>query len=375
MKKIVHVLINYAYSTGVPNLPFLIAFNFQKSLNNYNNTVLWFRKSDVTPDILNDIDNKHIGRLSLFYEILKIKPCVLLLHGHFGSLRGLCILLMSKLLYAKTIAQPDFDEYGFPRLNHKSIFDDLKQFLRYILIYLHTLLTDRIVCWTEAEKSVFVNRFTKFSNKFYVIPGGGDFTIETLEKENYILTVSGWWADRKNLHTILKVFNEVIKQKKCKLVIIGKFIEGRYHVFDEDRYETGEEYKKKIMGLIRDLNLEESVKFAGVVDETVKEELFKKAKIFYLPSKSETFGMVFVEAMASGTPVVAMKNSAVQYVVKDGVTGFLRNTEEGQKEAILRLLTDEKLYKQMQSDCLEEAEKYRWEVVVKEWEDLIEGLV
>jgi len=79
--------------------------------------------------------------------------------------------------------------------------------------------------------------------------------------------------------------------------------------------------------------------------------------------------------MASGTPIVAMKNSAVQYVVKDGVTGFLRNDEEGQKEAILRLLTDEKLYKEMQKNCLKEAEKYKWENVIKKWESLIEGLV
>ena len=90
-----------------------------------------------------------------------------------------------------------------------------------------------------------------------------------------------------------------------------------------------------------------------------------------MPSKLETFGVVFVEAMASGTPIVAMKNSAVQYVVKDGITGFLRNTEDGQKEAILRLLNDEELYRKMQENCLKEASKYCWSNIIEEWERVI----
>ena len=311
--------------------------------------------------------------LKVFLKLFKTKSDILVIFHYFGSPFILPLLILSRALHVKTIIVTDFAETGLPKI-HKHPLKTFKDILRYILLFSQLLLVDIPVCFTEYEKNILSKIFPS-KNKFRIIPIGNKFKIRTSEKENYILTVSRWWSDRKNLHTIVKVFAKVVEERDCKLVVVGKFHEGKYYIPDEKRWESGDEYKQKVMKLIKKLNLEERVEFAGVVDEKTKEELYRKARIFYLPSKNETFGMVFVEAMASGTPIVAMKNSAVQYVVKDGVTGFLRNDEEGQKEAILKLLTDEKLYKEMQKNCLKEAEKYRWENVIRRWERLIEELV
>ena len=305
--------------------------------------------------------------------IIKIKPDVLLIFHYFGSPSTLLFVLVSKLLKIKSVIVTDFTETGLPRI-HKSPLKTIRDFLRYILFVSQLILMDVPVCFTEYEVKI-LSKMYPAKAKCKIIPIGNSFDIGTSKKENYILTVSRWWSDRKNLHTILKVFSEVLKERKCKIIVVGKFFEGKYYIPDDNRWESGKEYRKKIMKLIEDLNIKNYVEFVGVKTGKDLQKLFRKAKIFYLPSKNETFGMVYIEAMASGTPIVAMKNSAVQYIVKDGVTGFLRNNEEGQKEAILKLLTDKKLYKEMQKNCLKEAEKYRWENVIKKWERLIKGLV
>jgi len=302
-----------------------------------------------------------LSKTRIFLDIIKERHDVIIIFHFFGSPFITPLLLLSKILGIKTIVVTDFTETGLPRI-HKSPLKTLKDFLRYILFSSQLFLVDTPVCFTEYERNTLLKILSP-RNKFRIIPIGNDFEIGTSNKGRFILTVSRWWSDRKNLHTILKVLSNILRKMNYKLVP------------DDNRWESGEEYKQKVMRLIEELNLEDYVEFVGVKLGKDLQELYRKAKIFYLPSKNETFGMVYVEAMASGTPIVAMKNSAVQYVVKDGVTGFLRNDEEGQKEAILRLLTDEKLYKEMQENCLKEAEKYRWENVIKKWERLIKELV
>ena len=375
--KIIHLMKDCANPNGIPNFPYFIPLLLEEK--GYYNYILLTRNPTL-PKVKPRRDLpliKHIpSKIKVIKEVISQRPDILIIYHHFGSPLAFVLLLISKILKCKTIAQPDFNEYGIPK-RHKSIQRTIKDIFRWVLIVLQLILFDRIVCATEYEINVLSQIRRVSEDKYCIIPWGTEFEVKTSRKENYILTVSKWWRYRKNLHTILKVFSEVIKERPCKLVIVGKFFEGKDDEVERmyNTVMTGEEYKQEIMRMIKELNLKEYIEFTGVISEEEKKRLYKKAKIFYLPSKYETFGMVYVEAMASGTPIVAMKNSAVQYVVKDGVTGFLRNDEEGQKEAILRLLTDEKLYKEMQENCLKEAEKYRWENVIKKWERLIKELV
>lgn len=63
-----------------------------------------------------------------------------------------------------------------------------------------------------------------------------------------------------------------------------------------------------------------------------KSMLLRNAKLFVFPIQwEEPFGMVMIEAMASGTPVVAFARGAVPEIVKDGETGFLVNSSETDK--------------------------------------------
>ena len=105
-------------------------------------------------------------------------------------------------------------------------------------------------------------------------------------------------------------------------------------------------------------------------DRTIN-ALQRGADVVLQKSLREGFGLTVTEAMWKAKPVVASNVGGIKLQIEDGVTGYLRNTEEGQKEAIMRLLTDEILYKRMQENCLIEAHKYAWESVAKQWEKII----
>jgi len=74
--------------------------------------------------------------------------------------------------------------------------------------------------------------------------------------------------------------------------------------------------------------------FIGDVDATQKRELLGRAAALIFPIQwEEPFGLVMVEAMACGTPVLATNRGSVPEVVEDGVTGFVRNDVDGLVEA------------------------------------------
>jgi len=82
------------------------------------------------------------------------------------------------------------------------------------------------------------------------------------------------------------------------------------------------------------------VKFAGEVGGARKQALFARARGLLMPIRwEEPFGMVMVEAMACGTPVIAFPEGAARELVVEGTTGFLVDDERAMAQAIGRLST------------------------------------
>jgi len=80
------------------------------------------------------------------------------------------------------------------------------------------------------------------------------------------------------------------------------------------------------------------VEFLGTVDEERKRELMAGARALLLPiTWPEPFGMVFVEALACGTPVLTCPLGAVPELLRDGVTGYVRETDDELVEAAKRV--------------------------------------
>lgn len=97
----------------------------------------------------------------------------------------------------------------------------------------------------------------------------------------------------------------------------------------ENRY-----YRERIRPLLDG----DEIEFVGEVDERGKQAFLGKASALLFPIDwPEPFGLVMIEAMACGTPVIAMRRGSVAEIVEDGVTGFLVDSEEQALAAIERV--------------------------------------
>jgi phosphatidylinositol alpha 1,6-mannosyltransferase len=116
-------------------------------------------------------------------------------------------------------------------------------------------------------------------------------------------------------------------------------------------------------------NLEQSLKaesdyaFAGLKKGEELAELFASADIFAFPSKTETFGQVIQEAMASGLPVVGYDSPGVRDLVQDTFTGFLAYDQDSFTASIEKLF-DTELRKKMSVNAREFAQTRSWEAIL-----------
>jgi D-inositol-3-phosphate glycosyltransferase len=116
-----------------------------------------------------------------------------------------------------------------------------------------------------------------------------------------------------------------------------------------------------------DLGLEELVAFAGARDQEILPMYYAAAEMVVMPSHYESFGMVALEAMAMGTPVIASEVGGLAYVVRDGDNGFLvpRRDAEALAGRILSLLHDSALRARLSAQAQAYAHGYDWRVIAE----------
>ena len=124
------------------------------------------------------------------------------------------------------------------------------------------------------------------------------------------------------------------------------------------------------------LGLVESVRFVGPQPQSVLPLYYAAADVTVLPSYYESFGMVALEAMACGSPVIASRVGGLVTTVRDGVTGFLvpDGDVEALAERIETLVGDPELRWRLGREGVRWAAQHRWpcvaEAVCKEYASL-----
>lgn len=130
---------------------------------------------------------------------------------------------------------------------------------------------------------------------------------------------------------------------------------------------------KEVINLGKQLNVENYFTYIGPLYGIDKQMAYNTAKVFILPSDLESFGMVAVEALAHGLPVVTTDSRGPVNIIENGKTGFVvpKRDVEQIADSIIKLLSDEKLYNEMSQNARETAiKKYKADSITLEIEKL-----
>lgn len=127
------------------------------------------------------------------------------------------------------------------------------------------------------------------------------------------------------------------------------------------------ELREKLEAQVSRLGLAGNVTFAGALHGEQLEAAYQDADLLALTSNQESFGLVFIEAMTKGVPIVSVDIPAVGNVVENGVNGVLAQQDpESVAAAFHAVLTDPARYEQMSRNNLAKARIYDWDMVAAE---------
>ncbi len=117
----------------------------------------------------------------------------------------------------------------------------------------------------------------------------------------------------------------------------------------------------KIFDLLKERKLEGRVKFIGYVDENDLRYLYSGATCFVFPSHYEGFGLPLLQAMACGVPVITANNSSLLEVAGDAALLVDAGNIDTITDALLQLLMDPALVKDLRKKGLAQAESFSWD--------------
>jgi len=181
------------------------------------------------------------------------------------------------------------------------------------------------------------------------------------KEEDVILSV-GRYAPNKGLHHLINAARLILgTYPEAKFYLVGSVFDKEYHKFLED----------KIRGI------EGQIYLTGSLEEAKLLNLFSRAKLFVFPSISDTHGLVTIEAMAAGIPVIATRVEGTAPFIQDGVNGLLipPNDVSALVEKISDLWENSNKRALLAKKGKEIAKKYYWELNAQSMIKLYSGIV
>jgi D-inositol-3-phosphate glycosyltransferase len=186
--------------------------------------------------------------------------------------------------------------------------------------------SDRIIASTEREKGELMRHYSAPPENIGVVPCGVNLDLFRpvdkakarqqlgFNQNDRIVLYVGRFSPLKRIDRLLAAMTYLQHIQPLKVVIIGG--DGR-----------NEPESQKLQRLSKELGVQNAVAFAGRVEQEDLPPYYSAADVLVVPSQHESFGLVALESLACGTPVVATNVGAMEVIVREGETGcVLTNT-------------------------------------------------
>lgn len=242
---------------------------------------------------------------------------------------------------------------------------------------------DRVVAGSPLDKAQMAWLYGADLNRIEVIPPGVDLTrfyprpkLEArqrlgLDPDRRLILFVGRIEPLKGIDTLLQAIALLDKDKTCDLgceCLSVAIIGGDARVPLEQM--TSE--MKRLQLMRSALGIDQLVTFLGKQGQDTLPDYYAAADMLVMPSHYESFGMVALEAMACGTPVIASRVGGLMYTVRDGETGLLVPDRDPHAlaDAIQQILKRDDLRWQLERNAIQVAQTYAWPAVTNRLLDL-----
>ncbi|RIL09627.1 MAG: hypothetical protein DCC75_06090 [Proteobacteria bacterium] len=227
-------------------------------------------------------------------------------------------------------------------------------------------ISHAILNLTEASYGV-----SQIGAKAKVFPIGlGDLSASTARKPaqgSGAVTVLfvGRFEHRKGIDTLMETIPALCRE----------FPEVRFMLAGDDSLQghRGTPYKKEFLGRFEGEEFLRRVEFLGRVDDERLFQLYSECDLFVAPSRFESFGIIFLEAMMFGKPVIGCRAGGMPEIIEDGVSGRLVEPEDSKAlhHALRELISDAELRRRMGAaarDCYQR--RFSREAMIAELEKM-----
>lgn len=235
-------------------------------------------------------------------------------------------------------------------------------------------VADRIVAATPAELAQLTWLYGAEASKIVVIPPGVDLErfhpIDKVEAKKHVgipcgdknIMFAGRIEPLKGIDTLIQAMALIkhrypdVMENTCVAIIGG-----------DPWSDNPDAEMARLQTMRQDLDIHDFVLFLGAKDQDVLPYYYAAAEMVIMPSHYESFGMVALEAMAMGRPVIASEVGGLAFLITDGINGYHVPTRdpEALAERIYELLANIDCREQMGRAARHHAERFDWSIIAR----------
>ena len=230
--------------------------------------------------------------------------------------------------------------------------------------------SDRIVAFSPHERDAMARLYDANPGKVSMVPCGVDLSVfRPLDQKTVrdllglngekILLYVGRVEPLKGLGLLVETAAQIDSEDGVRMMVVGADANG------------GQEMDR-VKQLAKDRDLEDQIDFVGQVDHTELPLYYNAADVCVVPSYYESFGLVALESMACGTPVVATRVGGLSTIIQHGRTGYLKpwRCPDAFADSVEMLISSEGLQQSMGEAARRRAEAMGWgNVAAMMWDE------